>query len=116
MSFSLSICGSLARSSFLSTEQEEEVLSKPVEIFPFIFLRCLSLPSFLQIESRVDVSPSSLFVGPQSTGPGGTALGDLLQRILSVGSASTEGRRGAVVLQQMSCKHDVKKTTLLSSS
>lgn len=74
-----------------------------------------------QVGSRVEVSPSSLFVGPQSTGPGGTALGDLLQRILSVSSASsTEGTRGAVILQQISCECSrprlVARPFLLSSS
>ncbi|PHJ15144.1 aaa family protein [Cystoisospora suis] len=82
---------------------EKKEGGEDLEGFPLSVLKRFIVPGLLdalQIESRVDVSPSSLFVGPQSTGPGGTALGDLLQRILSVGSTCIDGRRGAVVLQR----------------
>ncbi|PFH38237.1 hypothetical protein BESB_005780 [Besnoitia besnoiti] len=71
--------------------------------FSLSVLRGCLLPallSALQVGARVEVSPATLFVGPQSTGPGGTPIGDVLHRLLHVAAGTGDGRNGAVILHQ----------------
>ncbi|KFG46779.1 ATPase, AAA family protein [Toxoplasma gondii GAB2-2007-GAL-DOM2] len=61
-----------------------------------------ALLSALNVGARVELSPATLFVGPQTTGPGGTPIGDILHRVLHVASGQDDGKSGAVILYQIS--------------